>query len=129
MAVKQLDREKVLQERDCPLRQCEMASRPALFSTPGLAWVKIAFGRSTAYCSVMSKADILDELPKLGLEERRQIFERLCELEERDLLNGVEPTAEEKALLDRELEDYHKNPEAGSAWEKVEERLLKQRAR
>ena len=72
----------------------------------------------------MSKAEILRELPKLGPDERRDILERLCELEERDVLNGMGPTAEEKALLDRESEDYQKTPNAGSSWEEVEARLL-----
>jgi len=72
----------------------------------------------------MIKTDILEELPKLGPEERRQIFERLCELEERDLLNGVGPTPDEKAMLDRELEEYQSNPSAGSTSEQVESPLL-----
>ena len=71
----------------------------------------------------MSKAEILNELPKLGLRERREIFERIGEMEEQDLLKGGEPTAEEKALLDRELEEFQKNPQAGSTWEEVEARL------
>lgn len=71
----------------------------------------------------MSKADILAELPKLGLEDRREIFERIGELEERELLNGGKPTAEETALLDRELAEYRQNPEAGSTWNEVEARL------
>ena len=54
----------------------------------------------------MSKAEILLELPKLELADRREIFERICDMEESDLLNGSLPTAEEKALLDRELEAY-----------------------
>ena len=73
----------------------------------------------------MSKAEIIGELPKLKPNERREIFDRICELEERDLLNGVGPTPEERALLDRELEDYRRNPEAGSTWEEVEVRLGK----
>jgi len=73
----------------------------------------------------MSKAEILQELPKLGPGERREIFERICELEESDLLKGVGPTTEEKALLDRELEDYQETPNAGASWEEVEARLLK----
>jgi len=72
----------------------------------------------------MSKAEILKELPKLLPDDRRQIFESLCDLQERDLINGQGPSPEEKALLDRELEDYSKNPEAGSSWEEVETRLL-----
>ncbi len=73
----------------------------------------------------MSKAEILAELPKLGLEDRREIFERICEIEESDLLNGGKPSAEEKRLLDRELEEYRQNPEAGSSWNEVEARLRK----
>jgi hypothetical protein len=33
------------------------------------------------------------------------------------------PTAEEKALLDRELEEYRQNPETSSTWNEVEARL------
>lgn len=73
----------------------------------------------------MSKAEILNELPKLGLGERREIFERIGEMEEQDLLRGGEPTTEEKALLDREFEEFQKNPQAGSTWAEVEARLRK----
>jgi putative addiction module component (TIGR02574 family) len=73
----------------------------------------------------MSKVEILAELPKLELADRREIFDRICEMEERDLLLGSQPTAEEKALLDRELEEYRRNPEAGSTWNEVEARLRK----
>jgi len=55
--------------------------------------------------------------------ERHEILERICELEERDLLDGHGPTLEEKALLDREMEDFRNNPEAGSSWDEVERRL------
>jgi putative addiction module component (TIGR02574 family) len=73
----------------------------------------------------MSKMEILAELPKLELADRREIFDRICEIEERDLLNGGGATAEEKALLDRELEEYRRNPEAGSSWNEVEARVRK----
>ena len=36
-----------------------------------------------------------------------------------------EPTPEEKALLDRELEEYQRNPDVGSSWEEVKERVRK----
>jgi hypothetical protein len=71
----------------------------------------------------MSKADILQQLPELNAEDRAEILDRLWELAERDILNGVGPTAAERALLDRELEDYRQNPEAGSKWSDVELRL------
>jgi len=72
----------------------------------------------------MSKMEILAELPKLDMAARREIFDRLCEMEERDLLNGV-ATPEEKALLDCELEEYRRTPDAGSSWEEVEARIRK----
>ena len=72
----------------------------------------------------MSKSEILAELPKLGVEDRREILDRISEMEERDLLNGG-ATPEEKALLDRELEEYQRNPEAGSSWNEVEARIRK----
>jgi hypothetical protein len=56
--------------------------------------------------------------------ERREIFDRLCEIKERDLLNGA-ATPEERALLDRELEEYRQNPDAGSSLEEVEARIPK----
>ena len=73
----------------------------------------------------MSKAEILAELPRLELADRREIFDRICDMEEHDLLNGGGATAEEKAMLDRELEEYRRNPEAGSSWNEVEARLRK----
>jgi putative addiction module component (TIGR02574 family) len=72
----------------------------------------------------MSKTEILAELPKLDVADRREIFDRVCEMEERDLLTGG-ATDEEKALLDRELEEYRRNPEAGSTWNEVEARIRK----
>jgi hypothetical protein len=71
----------------------------------------------------MSKAEILAELSKLELSDRREIFERIGEMEEQELLKGAEPTAAEKALLDHELDEYRLNPEAGSSWKEVESRL------
>ncbi len=72
----------------------------------------------------MSKMEILAELPKLAVADRREIFDHLCDLEERDLLNGG-ATPEEKALLDREIEEYRRNPDAGSTWDEVQTRIRK----
>ena len=71
----------------------------------------------------MSKTQIIEELPRLGLADRREIWERLCELEERDLLQGAVPNPEEKALLDQELEEFQSNPDAGATWQEVQARL------
>lgn len=72
----------------------------------------------------MSKMEILAELPRLDVADRREIFDHLCEMEEHDLLNGG-VTPEEKALLDRELEEYRRNPDAGSTWDEVQARIRK----
>jgi putative addiction module component (TIGR02574 family) len=68
--------------------------------------------------------EILAELPKLEVADRREIFDRICEMEERDLITGG-ATDEEKKLLDRELAEYRQNPKAGSSWSDVEARLRK----
>lgn len=65
----------------------------------------------------MSKAEILEELAKLSPDERREIVVRIHELEDGEL------TEEEKLILDRELEEYEKNPQDGSAWNEVEARI------
>jgi putative addiction module component (TIGR02574 family) len=69
----------------------------------------------------MSKTQILEELPRLKPRELQEILERIWELEETHLLAG--PTEPEKALLDRELDDYRHNPDAGSTWDDVAARL------
>ena len=76
----------------------------------------------------MSKAQILAELPKLKAEERRQIYQRLCELQEQDLLNGAGPSEEEKKLLDAALAEYEKDGDRGRPWRKVLGDLRRRRA-
>ena len=46
------------------------------------------------------------------------------QLEEEELLSGrAQPSGAEKALLDRELEDFMRDPTSGSSWEEVKSRL------
>jgi putative addiction module component (TIGR02574 family) len=72
----------------------------------------------------MSTAEILEQLPKLNVMELREIHDRILQLEEEGLLSGRGgPTEEEKALLDRELDDYSRDKNPGSSWEDVEARL------
>lgn len=74
--------------------------------------------------AVMSKAEILTELPKLDSGELQEIHDRILQLEEEQLLNGrVKPSEDERKLLDRELTEYERDPDAGSSWEKVQARL------
>jgi hypothetical protein len=74
----------------------------------------------------VSKSEILEQLPNLARRDRREIMERIWEMEETDLLNGVQPDPEEKSLLDTELEEYQANPSAGAEWKEVEPRLRRQ---
>ncbi|HQY88113.1 MAG TPA: hypothetical protein PK402_05600 [Tepidisphaeraceae bacterium] len=67
----------------------------------------------------MSNAEILAQLPKLKAEERQQIYQRLCELQEQDLLNGAAPSVEEKKLLDAALAEYEKDHDRGRPWREV----------
>ena len=48
----------------------------------------------------MSKAQILEELPKLTVSDRSQLFARLAELHEADLLDGGSPAPAERQALD-----------------------------
>jgi hypothetical protein len=76
----------------------------------------------------MSTAEILSELPKLKPEDRRQIYQRLCELQEQDLLNGAAPSDDEKKLLDAALAEYEKDRDRGRPWREVLEDLRGRKA-
>jgi hypothetical protein len=67
----------------------------------------------------MSTAKILAELPRLKVDERRRIYQRLCELQEQDLLNGAGPSEDEKKLLDAALAEYEKDRDRGRPWREV----------
>jgi len=59
----------------------------------------------------MSKVEILEELPKLTREERKEIRLRLAELDGNLWLDADDPlTDAEKALLDARLAAYEKDP-------------------
>jgi hypothetical protein len=67
----------------------------------------------------MSKAEILAQLPNLGPEDRKHVFERLCELQESDLLRGIGPTAEDRKLLDDALAKFEHDGNSGRPWREV----------
>lgn len=72
----------------------------------------------------MSKNEILEELSKLTKSERQEIRLRLTELDGEDWYDQDDPlTDAEKALLDARLAAYAKDPDAGSSWEEVENRI------
>jgi len=67
----------------------------------------------------MSKAQILEELPKLSVSERSQLFARLAELHEADLLDGGSPTPAERQALDEALTEFERDPSPGQPWREV----------
>ena len=67
----------------------------------------------------MSKSEILLELPRLPVLDRREILERLWDLEEWDVLHVDEPSAEEKQALDEALDAFASNSGAGRPWREV----------
>ncbi len=72
----------------------------------------------------MSKTEILEELPNLTKLERHEIRLKLTELDAEDWQDDADPlTASEKALLDARLAGYANDPDAGSSWEEVENRI------
>ena len=74
----------------------------------------------------MSKAELLEEFAKLTPAERIELWDALWTFEERDLLGLSTPTAEERDVLDQEMDDYRKNPQAGSSWAEVKSKLRSQ---
>jgi hypothetical protein len=67
----------------------------------------------------MSKAEILEELPKLSPRERSQLFARLAELHEADLVGVDEPTPAERQALDEALDEFAKDQNPGTPWRDV----------
>ncbi len=66
----------------------------------------------------MSKSEILAELPKLSVQDRREILEQLWRLEE-----AAEPSDAEKKLVHEAQAAYDANPSARAPWAEVEARL------
>ena len=64
----------------------------------------------------MSEAEILAELPKLKAEERAEVFRRLCELQEQELLQGAGPSEEERKILDQALSEFQRDGSIGIPW-------------
>jgi hypothetical protein len=67
----------------------------------------------------MSKAQILEELPKLTAADRSQLFARIAELHEADLLDGGAPTPAERQALDEAFAEFERDPGAGQPWREV----------
>ena len=67
----------------------------------------------------MSKAEILEALPKLSPEERQEIRAKLKELDGEEWLDHGELSEDEKAIIEARLDEYDRRPEAGSSWDEA----------
>jgi len=67
----------------------------------------------------MSKAQILEELPKLTVSERSQLFARLAELHEADLVESSIVPSAEREVLDEALAEFERDPSPGQPWREV----------
>src|SRR5437763_1590137 len=73
---------------------------------------------------VMSKTEILEELPRLTPEDRYEIRVKLAELGgDRWLDDDDSLTDEQKALLDARLADMEQNPGASIPWDEAKKRI------
>lgn len=72
----------------------------------------------------MSKAEILEELPRLTADERNEIRMKIAELDGDHWLDADDPlTEEEKALLETRLTEMKQHPEKSIPWEQAKERI------
>lgn len=66
----------------------------------------------------MSLTEILAEIPKLSFAERQELVRRAIEVEDEEL------TPEEKAILERRLQDFRRHPESGISAEQLKSTVL-----
>ena len=71
----------------------------------------------------MSKAEIIEELPKLTPEERAEIQARLDELAGQGWLDDGELTDEEKRVVDSRLDECERNPSSFVPWERAKAQI------
>jgi hypothetical protein len=72
----------------------------------------------------MSKAEILEELPRLQADDLAEIQARIEELAGDGWLDTDDPlTDEDKALIEARIEEHDKNPATAIPWEQFEARL------
>jgi putative addiction module component (TIGR02574 family) len=75
------------------------------------------------YPSAMSLTEILDEIPRLTPEQRRQVVEKVLEFEGDWLDSDDTLSPEEKHLLESRLAAHDKDPTSAVPWEEAKERL------
>jgi putative addiction module component (TIGR02574 family) len=92
-------------------RRFTFSRMPALVDTP-----------LNLYDWVVSKAQIIEELPKLSPDDRREILHRIQEIDHDGWL-ADDLSAEELALIESRLASHRKDPTDVVAWSEIEGRL------
>lgn len=67
----------------------------------------------------MSTAQILEELPKLTASDRSQLFARLAEIHETDLLASDGPSPAERQALDEAFAEFEADSSPGEPWRDI----------
>ena len=75
------------------------------------------------YSVLMSKEEIIEELPKLSPEDRAEVQARLDELAGQGWLDDGELTDEEKRLLDSRLDECERHPSSFVPWEQAKAQI------
>jgi hypothetical protein len=71
----------------------------------------------------MSKTEILAELPRLRLEELAEVQAKLDEIAGESWLDTGNLSDADKSALQDALNDHSANPDAGSSWDEVKNRI------
>ena len=69
------------------------------------------------------KSITVNDLLELPVSERLQLVEDLWD-SIAEVPEAIELSVDQRTELDRRLEAYHNDPEAGSPWNEVKERIL-----
>lgn len=72
----------------------------------------------------MSLSEIIEELPHLTADERRQVIDCALALDGGWLDSDAPLSVQEKALIEERLLDAAKNPDDSIPWEEAKARLL-----
>jgi putative addiction module component (TIGR02574 family) len=72
----------------------------------------------------MSKSEILNALSNLSAEERREILDKLLDLEAEGWMDFADLTDEERRFIESRLEAHRGNPDEAIPWEDVEAELI-----
>jgi putative addiction module component (TIGR02574 family) len=72
----------------------------------------------------MSKLEILNSLPNLDAKERREILDKLLQLEGEGWLDATDLTDEERQVIESRLEAHGRDPNTAIPWDDVEVKLV-----